>query len=128
MKHFGWKPWSLCLLGVVFALTGCSKVSQTEKAILDWGNALNLHLSTGGVESNYSYPVKLADIDPGLTLGLSDVDAWGNKLFYRLLRDDRYNLISAGADGQFGNDDDIVMENGLLYEASKVYSAYPLRK
>jgi len=49
-------------------------------------------------------------------------------LLYRRLRIDLYNIISAGPDGEFGNDDDIVMQNGMLYEPSKIYSERPLNK
>ncbi|MEE8524232.1 MAG: hypothetical protein V3T72_09900 [Thermoanaerobaculia bacterium] len=121
------KWWWLVSIAAV-ALAGCSDVSKTEETVLAWGTALNLHLTTGGIDSNFAYPFKLEEIDEELRFGLSDVDAWGNKLFYRRLRDDAYNLISAGADGELGNDDDIVMENGLLYEPATVYGRTPLNR
>ena len=122
------RKWIFCALILALTLTGCSKVSKSEKIVLDWGNAINLHLTGGGIDSNYSFPNKLSEIDPEFTAGLTDVDAWGNKLFYRRLPGDRYNLISMGPDGELGNDDDIVMQNGMLYMASKIYSESPLRK
>jgi hypothetical protein len=120
--------WLLAALVAVLALAGCSKVSQTEETILAWGMALNTHLTTGGTDFNYSFPARLEDIDAELTVGLKDVDAWGNKLFYRVLPGDIYNLISPGPDGQLGNDDDVVMQNGLLYDAAQIYGAAPLNR
>ena len=58
---------------------------------------------------------------------LNPRDGWGNPLLYRLLRIDKYNLISAGPDGEFGNADDIVLENGALYDPMKIYSENPLK-
>ena len=46
---------------------------------------------------------------------------------YRLLRIDKYNLISAGPDGEFGNEDDVMMENGALYDPTKIYAENPLK-
>ena len=40
----------------------------------------------------------------------------------------RVNLISAGPDGEFGNSDDIVLENGALYEADTIYAEHPIKK
>ena len=51
---------------------------------------------------------------------------WGNRFLYRRLRVDKYNIISSGADGQFGNEDDVILENGVLYEPSKIYAESPL--
>ena len=54
------------------------------------------------------------------------LDGWGNQFLYRRLRVDKYNIISSGPDGEFGNSDDIVLENGALYDATKIYSESPL--
>ena len=116
------------ILIAVLAFAGCSDVAKTEDTIQAWSSALSMHLSTGGIDGNFAYPVSLDQIDPELKAGLSDIDAWGNKLFYRLLRDDTYNLISAGPDGQLGNDDDVIMENGLFYEATTIYGRAPLNR
>ena len=37
-------------------------------------------------------------------------------------------LISAGADRTLGNDDDIVVENGILKKASQVWAERPLQR
>jgi hypothetical protein len=75
-----------------------------------------------------AYPDSLDEVDPNLRSDLKVSDGWGNKLLYRKLAIDKYNLISAGPDGTFGNDDDIVLENGAFYEASKVYAEHPLKQ
>ncbi|HEX9733170.1 MAG TPA: hypothetical protein VGG06_14435 [Thermoanaerobaculia bacterium] len=100
----------------------------TEKAMLDWGNVLNLHLGTGGRNGDYSYPRQLSEVDAELRAGLSDQDAWGNDFYYRRLRDDRYQLVSAGPDGELGNDDDVVMANSKFMKAAEIYAKDPLEK
>ena len=126
---------SRLLVSILFAATLVGLVAcggpttQTETILLNWGQALNAHLATGGRNSDYAYPKKgLDEIDPALTAGLSSIDAWGNELYYRRLRDDRYQLISRGEDGELGNDDDIILQNGAFFEAAKIYAERPIKK
>jgi hypothetical protein len=69
----------------------------------------------------------LDELPPEFSADLERADGWGNPLLYRLLRIDKYNLISAGPDGEFGNADDIVLENGSLYDPMKIYAEKPLK-
>ena len=110
---------------LLFAL-GCGPQAETEETMLGWGRAFNLHLGTGGVGGDYTFPRKLDDVDESLRLGLSRRDGWDQEFFYRRIRDDRYHLISAGPDGRLGNGDDIVMANSSFYPADEVYARYPL--
>lgn len=117
---------ALSLLGLV-ACGG--PTTQTETILLNWGQALNAHLATGGRNSDYAFPKKgLDEIDPALTAALTTTDGWGNEIYYRRLRDDRYQLISRGEDGELGNDDDIILQNGAFFEAAKIYSERPIKK
>ena len=115
----------LVLLMAVLA-AGCGgKQTQTEKQLFDWANALNLHLTTDP-NSNYTFPVRLGDVDPMLRAELSMDDAWGNPLHYRRLRDDLYQLISPGPNGALGDSDDVIVEKGLLKKPEAVYAANPI--
>jgi hypothetical protein len=98
----------------------------TEKRMLEWGHPINLYMGTN-MEGGNSFPETLDELPPYLREGLKKTDGWGKPMLYRLLRIDKYNLISAGPDGEFGNADDIVMENGALYDASKIYAENPLK-
>lgn len=121
------KKWTV--LTLLIAAAGCGgPQALTEKAMLDWGNVLNVHLGTGGLNGDYAFPQKLDDVDESLRAGLSKQDAWGNDYFYRQIRDDRYHLISAGPDGELGNDDDIVMANSAFYPTAEIYAQYPIKK
>ncbi len=114
------------LMFSALVLSGCGPETQTEKLLLDWAQVLNTHLATGGRNGSYSYPRKgLDEVDSMLSNGLALTDAWGNPLLYRQIRDDRYQLISAGSDGVPGNDDDVILENGAFYEPAKVYAERP---
>ena len=98
----------------------------TEKRMLEWGPILNMYMGTN-MEGGNSYPQSLDEMPPELTGNLERRDGWGNEFLYRLLRIDKYNLISAGPDGEFGNEDDVVMENGALYDPMKIYAENPLK-
>ena len=115
----------LLILGLT--ATGCAgPQSTTEATLFAWAQACNGHLATS---KGNAYPKKsLDEIDSALTSGLPDADGWGNPIFYRQLRDDRYQLISAGPDGRYGNDDDVIVQNGKLKVASEVYASKPLKK
>jgi hypothetical protein len=111
-------------LGAMFLLRTCTQ-SGTESVMLGWAQALKFHLATGGEAGDYSFPRELGEIAPELRAELSDVDTWGNKLRYRRLRDDLYQLISVGKDGQYGNADDVIVQNGAFYPSEKIYSETP---
>lgn len=99
--------------------------SGSESAMLEWAQALNFHLASGGPTGSYSFPEELREIDPELRADLSTVDSWGNRFKYRRLRDDLYQLISVGADGVYGNADDIIVQNGAFYPAETIYAQNP---
>ena len=90
----------LVALAVVVIACGGGR-AVTEKRMLEWGPILNMYMGT-------------------------NFDGWRNRFLYRRLRVDKYNIISAGPDGEFGNADDVVLENGLLTEPMTVYSKNPL--
>ena len=113
---------------VVFALvaTACGGGrAVTEKRMLDWGPILNMYMGSN-FENGNSYPETLDEMPPDFTSELERRDGWGNPFLYRLIRVDKYNLISAGPDGEFGNEDDVVMENGALYNPMRIYAENPL--
>jgi hypothetical protein len=117
----------LVALAAVVIAVGCGGSQVlTEKRMVAWGPILNLYMGTN-MEGGNSFPETLAEMPPDLVSDLKKTDGWGNPLLYRLLRVDKYNLISAGPDGEFGNADDIVLENGAFYPAEKIYSEYPLK-
>jgi hypothetical protein len=75
-----------------------TNISSLEKEILTY------------IVSHGAAPQNLDDIrlSPALTTG--KWDAWGNKIRYERLSDESFRLTSAGHDGTFGTDDDIVKE------------------
>ena len=86
---------AIAFLAVLFA--ACGPTTETEGILLAWGPILNAHLATGGMEGDdYAFPTRLDQVDPALTAALSQQDAWGQKLLYRRIQDDKYQLISAG--------------------------------
>ena len=101
--------------------------SGTRARMIEWAQALQLHITTSS-ESNYTFPKTLDGIEPDLQQGLNKIDSWGNALQYRRWRDDRYDLVSAGPDGQFGNGDDIVSVNGKFTKPDVVYAERPFRQ
>jgi len=121
------RKWTGLALAVAVVTVGCGGATVvTEKRILEWGPILNIYMGTN-MEGGNSFPEALAEVPPDLAGDLKKTDGWGNPLLYRLLRIDKYNLISAGPDGEFGNADDIVMENGALYDPMKIYAESPLK-
>ena len=62
------------------------------------------------IVSNGTAPQSLDDIrfSPALTTG--KWDAWGKEVKYERLSDENFRLTSAGHDGTFGTEDDIVTE------------------
>lgn len=120
----------LCVLALTVAIAaiGCGGPQMlTEKRMVEWGPILNLYMGTN-MEGGNSFPETLEEMPPDLTDGLKKTDGWGNPMLYRLLRVDKYNLISAGPDGELGNDDDLVLENGAFFEAKKIYAERPLKR
>jgi hypothetical protein len=118
----------LCVvMAMAVAAVACGGAQTvTEKRMLEWGPILNMYMGTN-MEGGNSYPQSLDEMPPELTGDLERRDGWGNEFLYRLLRIDKYNLISAGPDGEFGNEDDVVMENGALYDPMKIYTENPLK-
>lgn len=118
-----------CVLGLLALTTvacGGSR-SDTEALMISWAQALKFHITTDH-QGNYEFPDRLEEINPTLRTGLVTSDAWGNELYYRKLQDDRYDLISAGPDGELGNDDDIVITNGKVKKPADVYGERPIRR
>jgi len=114
-------------LTLAIVMVGCGGPQIiTEKRILEWGPILNLYMATN-MDGGNSYPKTLDELPPEMSGDLERTDGWGNPLLYRRLRIDKYNLISAGPDGEFGNADDIMLENGALYDAMKIYAEKPLK-
>lgn len=118
----------LALLLAAF-VAGCGPTTKTEEMMFAWGTVLNAHLATGGGEiGDYAYPRKLDQVDKDLAGDMPREDAWGSRFIYRRIRDDLYQLISAGEDGEYGNEDDLVVENGVLKDPMEIYKKRPLKK
>jgi len=75
-----------------------TNMSSLEKEILAY------------IVNNGTTPQNLDDIrfSPAITTG--KWDAWGNKIKYERLSDENFRLTSAGHDGAFGTEDDIVRD------------------
>lgn len=122
------KKVALVLVAVsCLAPLACGGRTVTERNMLEWCPILNTYMATNMEQAN-AFPDSLDDLPPMTRSELKTTDGWGNRILYRKLRIDLYNLISAGPDGQFGNDDDIVIQNGALYEPAKVYAEWPIRQ
>lgn len=114
--------WILCVLVVAAACGGADRL--TRKGMLEWAEVLQIEIAT----SEYNqFPARLGDIDPQMRGHLSRTDAWGTNLLYRRLQENRYHLISAGPDAQFGNEDDIVCATGHFRDAMEIYAQAPIR-
>jgi hypothetical protein len=111
-------------IAIAAAACGGARV-VTEKRMIEWGPILNLYMGSNFAGGN-SYPEALEELPPDVTADLEFRDGWGNRFLYRRLRVDKYNIISAGPDGEFGNSDDIVLQNGALYDPMKIYAENPL--
>jgi hypothetical protein len=114
----------LMAVAVVAIACGGGK-AVTEKRMLEWGPMLNMYMGSN-FEGGNSYPEALEELPPEFREGLKFDDGWGNRFLYRRLRIDKYNIISSGADGEFGNADDVILENGVLYDPMKIYAESPL--
>jgi len=114
--------------GALLVLAACGgKRTEAEHQLLQWATALNHHLATDIAGGN-EYPHELAEIDDMLRIGLSFDDPWGNPVYYRRINDGKYDLVSIGADGELGSDDDVIVSNGLLYKPEKIYGQRPAAK
>jgi len=112
-------------VALLFAVAGCGgKRTDTEHLLIRWAEVLNFHLAGSFADGN-EYPHRLADVDPMLRIGVTFVDAWGNPIHYRRIDDGHYDLASPGPDGVIGNDDDVVVHNGLTQKPSEVWAARP---
>jgi len=119
------KRFCLLLVFAVVAIACGGGQAVTEKRMLEWGPILNMYMGSN-FEGGNSYPEALEELPPEFRGDLAFDDGWGNRFLYRRLRVDKYNIISSGPDGEFGNADDIVLENGALYDATKIYAESPL--
>ena len=70
-----------------------------SRAILDW-------MSQGSGQ----VPESLKELSGSRSYGLSLTDAWGREIVYEKITDSDFRLRSAGADGRFNTEDDIVKE------------------
>lgn len=112
---------------ILLPVVGCSdKRTQTEHLMFQWADALKFHIATS-FEGNFTFPHQLIQIEPALRANLSPTDAWGNDWHYRRMEEDRYQLISPGANGTLGDDDDVLVENGVLKDAVAIYAREPIR-
>jgi len=121
------RPAGLIALLLPLALAGCGNRTMAEKLLFSWAQALNTHLATDA-DGNYTYPHSLADIDPLLRITLTFDDPWGTPLRYRRIDDGHYDLVSAGPNATLGDDDDLVIHNGLLEKPAKVYARRPAER
>lgn len=118
---------ALALLAALAVAACGGPRTATEKLLFNWAQALNTHLATDG-EGNYEYPRRLADVDPLLRITLGFDDAWGSPLRYRKIDDGHYDLVSAGPNGTVGDDDDVIVHNGLLMKPADVYPKRPAER
>jgi hypothetical protein len=120
--------WSIrgCSLALAaLALAACGgKRTETEHQLFRWAEALNHHLATSFAEGN-EYPHRLAEVDPLLRVALPFDDPWGRPIHYRRIDDGHYDIASAGPDGTLGNEDDVIVNNAILYKPADIYSKRP---
>ncbi|MCI4444607.1 MAG: hypothetical protein JHC32_01105 [Candidatus Aminicenantes bacterium] len=74
-------------------------LEQLSRAIQEWMS-----------EHDGQVPETLKEVQGGRSYGLSLTDGWGRDIRYQKLSDSSFELRSAGADGQFNTDDDIIKE------------------
>lgn len=115
--------WAVC--GSALLAVACGgKRTEAEHLLLRWAQALNTHLATDAAGGN-SYPRELAEMDSLMRLGLSFDDPWGQPIHYRRVNDGKYDIASAGEDGELGSADDVIVSNGMLYAPDKLYASRP---
>ncbi|RLE03540.1 MAG: hypothetical protein DRJ11_03895 [Candidatus Aminicenantes bacterium] len=76
-----------------------ANLSALERAVLNY------------VLQQGKLPSSLQEISRFAPLGITLEDAWGRRIKYEKLSADNFRLISAGPDGIFGTNDDLVQEN-----------------
>lgn len=79
------------------------ELTQTNMATLE--KAINLFLATEG-----RTPADLKELRSARLLTGEAIDGWGRSLRYERDSESEYRLISAGADGVFGTEDDLTMK------------------
>ncbi len=79
------------------------ELTQANMATLE--KAINLFLATEG-----RTPVDLKELRSSRLLTGEAMDGWGRSLRYERRSESAYLLISAGADGVFGTEDDLTVE------------------
>jgi hypothetical protein len=72
-------------------------LEQLSRAVQEWMS-----------EHEGQVPETLKELQGGRSYGLSLTDAWGRDIRYQKLSDSGFELRSAGADGKFQTEDDIV--------------------
>ena len=91
----GWNGRWLVVLSTL--MVGCS---QSPNATAFDGARRSLRNCPGAAGS-------LPGATPGDAAIAGIVDAWGNAMQYRLTSESRFEIVSAGPDGQFDTDDDV---------------------
>ena len=81
------------------------------KVILTETNLSSLEkIVAGYMGEKGSAPADLREIQRAQIVTAGLVDGWGRNIKYERLPDDHFRLTSAGADGEFGTEDDIIRE------------------
>jgi hypothetical protein len=89
------------------------EMSKTKTAMTRLLAALELYNVKKG-----SYPEKIKTLEPDYIASTDIKDAWDNKIMYKHLGNQGYQLISRGPDGLSNTDDDIICQNGEFIKTS----------
>ncbi|MGQ9672189.1 MAG: hypothetical protein ACUVV5_03520, partial [Candidatus Aminicenantales bacterium] len=81
------------------------RVELTQANLATLEKTINLFLSTEG-----RTPADLNELLSSRLLTGQAVDGWGRSLKYERLSESGFRLVSAGQDGEFGTEDDLVVE------------------
>ncbi|MDD8031423.1 MAG: hypothetical protein PHQ25_05420 [Acidobacteriota bacterium] len=76
-----------------------ANLESVSRVILEWM-----------ADSDGQVPDSLNDLQKTRSYGLSLQDGWGRNIRYEKVSDSSFRLRSAGPDGQFGTEDDILKE------------------
>lgn len=76
-----------------------ANLESVSRAIQEWMS-----------ESGGQTPESLKDLQKTRNYGLDLTDGWGREIIYEKVSDSSFRLRSAGADGRFNTDDDIIKE------------------